>query len=119
MAYKESDIILVAKKPNTEETRAFLIYIIPKKEYCICSHFKVITNIGENNVDWDWGHYYNDFLNAILDFYKEDFDKTYKLKYNYDILVDLQYNEEITEEETEAVKDMIRLIKKISENKEI
>lgn len=114
MAYTSKDVVFIAR--NERETIAnILVYLKPKKEFVICSNF---TQKGEEIV-WDWGHYYNDFKSAVMDFYKEDFNMDYMLKYNYDILEDLRYKETTTESETRAIDNILDLIKYIDKNKEM
>ena len=115
MAYNyEKDVIYIARNER-KRTGNILIYLVPKKEFVICSNF---TQKG-NEVDWDWGHYYNDFKSAVIDFYKEDFNMDYMLEYNYNILEDLKYKETTTESETRAIDNILDLIKYINNNKEM
>lgn len=108
------NVVLLAKH-KTKELRNYLVYLRTKGEFVICSHFKTD---GET-VDWDWGHYYNDLLSAVMDFYKDDFEITYKFKYNYDILNDLMYKETTTEMETKALEDITHFIRYFDFNKEV
>ena len=108
------NIVLLAVQKE-KGTRSHLVYIKSKNEFAICSHFE---NDGEV-VSWDWGHYYDNLLSAVMDFYKDDFENLFKFNYNYDILNELAYKETTTKMEQNALEDITHFIRYWNENKEM
>ena len=66
--YYEKDVVILATKEK-ETLRNTFLYLIPKKEFVICSYFEVLEN---KRVVWDWGHYY----------FKEEFKEAFEFFYN-------------------------------------
>ena len=75
--------VLATYKQTAENTRMLLLHTFSdgRLEYIIGSYFEVETNLGDpydkdspafvDNYSWDWGHYFNDIVDAV-DYWKRE-----------------------------------------------
>ena len=111
----EKSRIVVLDVLNYKQNRNYLLYDKIKKEFIICSYYEEEGDL----VTWQWGHYYNNLRTASNDFYKEEFNETYHLSFNLDILQNLLFNNTLEDNEIIALNDIIQLIKHINSNNEV
>lgn len=113
-----SYIVIAIKKGST---RNYLLQDFNNvtTPFVICSHL-----IEDNNkVTWDWGHYYNDLLSAVMDFYKDDLNEKYDFENIFVMLNELDYGingekRELTEKEKKMVNNFSDFYNFLENNKE-
>jgi hypothetical protein len=105
------NVIVLQKKENADEIqRGYLLYVKGNPTpFVVCSYYH---DDNDGTCGWDWGHYHDNMLSALITFYKDEIEEHFNLKNNLKTILDIPTNE-LTNEEQNAMCEVIDFINRL------